>query len=253
MYQLELVKALRKAYFKTAEPEYRKQTVEAIHQALQLDKKYHELAQLEMLSLLQYKKDVEVNHYAILKLLQNIISKFGNKKIYVRDLCKYLYINKFYQQSLTTCKKAIRQDPKGVGNYIYYALSMEDSVKMEEQLKRVANKFPKSALAQMQTGKMLLKQKSYSFAVIYYRRAVRLTPKSAPARAGLAQSLFEIGQFKKAYSHFIKACILNKSEYLWVFKQAKSVLNQQNRFSLAEFFEKGINQCFHESALSLIE
>ena len=253
LYHLELIRAFRKAYFKTAEPDYRKKTVESIHQVLRLDKKYHEPAQLEMLSLLQYKKDIEANHYAILKLLQSIISEFGNKKIYVRNLCKYLYINKFYQQSLTTCKKAIKQDPDGVDNYVYYALSIEDSTKMEQQLKWVAKKFPQSALAQLQAGEVFLKQKSYPSAVIYYRRAVRLAPNSAPARAGLAQSLFGIGQFKKSYTHFVKACVLNKSEYLWVFKQAKSMLNQQNRFSVAEFFEKGINQCFHKNTLSTIE
>ena len=94
-------------------------------------------------------------------------------------------------------------------------------------------------MAQLQAGEVFLKQKSYSSAAIYYRKAVQLAPNSAPARVGLAQSLFGMGQFKKAYLHFMKACILNKSEYLWVFKQAKSMLNQQNRFSVAEFFEKG--------------
>ena len=248
VYWLELVRAFRQLYFKTADPTYHEQTVETIHHTLKLAKKYHEPAQQEMLKLLKFSKDEEKNYYAILNLMQDMVNKFGYKKLYIKELCKYLYLNKFYDRSRTVCKKAIKKNPKSASNYVYYALSMKDNMQIEKHLKLAAKKFPRSIFAQVQAGDIFLEQKTYPLARGYYQKALRLDSKSAAAQAGLAQSLFGMGQFRQAYPHFIKACLLNKSEYLWIFKQAKSILNQKNHFSLAESFQKGINRCFHQAA-----
>ncbi len=248
-YWLKLIKALRLWYFKTHELNYKKETVDAIRQVkeLKLNRKYQELAQLEMLSLLQNQKDIKLNHYAILELYNQLVRNFGKKKMYIRGVCEYLYINQFYQKSLSNCKKAIQNDPRGVSNYVYYALSLKDPLKKETNLKQVADRFSKSFLAQLKAGDVFFGQKNYKKALFYYSRAVRLNSQSVEAQVGLAQSLFSDGQFKKSYSHFLKACLLDRQEALWIFKKAKSLLNQKNKFVLAEFFEKGMTKCSNQN------
>ena len=243
-YALELAKGLRKLYFKTALFEYRTEAIKIIDQVLTMNKKYHERAYLEMLELLKYKEDSEETGYTILKLLQTLIREYGIKRTYIKDICKYFYINKFYGQSLSGCKKAMRYDPKEPSNYVYYALSMKEPKDQEKHLKKSAKKFPKSALIQTKTGQFFTKQKDYESALPYFKQAVDIKKNSAEARLGLAQSLFHTGKEKQSYKHFLKACLLDKQKMLWFFKQAKSILNQKNKFKLGTTFQRGITRCF---------
>ena len=242
-YLLELSKGLRKLYFKTGLLKYREEAVQTIHQVYALKKKYHERARLEMLELLKFSEDLEDNKYAILKLLQDLIREFGIKKSYVRDICKYLYINKFYRQSLSSCKKAIKYYPTEPENHIYYGLSLEDEAKKEKHLKYTVRRFPKSLFVQLKMGQFFIEQKDYLLALPHFKKAVQWEPDSAPAQLGLAQALFHTGQEKQSYKVFLQACMLDKPKMLWFFKQAKSILNQKGQFDLASVFDKGITQC----------
>ena len=245
LYWLELAKGFRKLYFKTGLFKHREESVKAIQQVYGLkNKKYQEKAHLEMLELLKWTEDLEENKYAILKLLQSLIREFGIKKKYVRDICKYLYINKFYGQSLAGCSKAIKYYPKEPENYIYYALSLEDEAKKEKFLKQTAKRFLKSFFVQLKMGQHFIEQKEYQSALPYFEKVARWKPSSAPAQLGLAQALFHTGQEQQSYKWFFKACMLDKPKMLWAFKQAKSILNQKSQFNLASTFDKGITQCF---------
>lgn len=243
-YLIELAKGLRKLYFKTGLFKYREESINIINQVLTLNKKYHEKAQLEMLELLKFKEDSEETNYAILKLLQKMIREFGVKRSYVKDICKYFYINKFYAQSLSGCKKAMKYDPKQPSNYVYYALSMEDPENIETNLKKAVKKFPNSIFVLIKTGQFFIEQKDYKSALPLFKKIIRQQSNSVEGQLGMAQSLFHTGKEKKSYKHFLKACMLNKPKMLWAFKQAKSILNQKSKFTLASSFEKGISKCF---------
>lgn len=243
-YLIELAKGFRSRYFETGLFKHREEAVTVINEVYKLDKKYHEQAHLEMLKLLQYKEDSEETNYAILKLLQTLIREFGMKRTYIKEICKYFHANKFYSQSRSGCKKAMRYDPKEPSNYIYYALSLEKPEDIEKNLKKAVKKFPKSAFVQMKIGSYYVEQKDYPSALPYFEKAFQLDSDSAEIHLGLAQSLFHTRKEKKSYKHFLKACMLNKSQMLWAFKQAKSILNQKSKFSLAASFEKGITKCF---------
>lgn len=243
-YLLELAKGLRNLYFKTGLFQHREEAITIINKVLTLPKKYHEKAQMEMLTLLRYKEDSEETNYAILKLLQKMIREFGVKRHYIKDICKYFYINKFYKQSLSGCKKAMKYDPKEPSNYIYHALSMEKSEDIEKHLKNTVEKFPQSVFAQMKAGQFFIEQKDYKSALPYFKKILSKQPNSAEGQLGLAQSLLHSGKEKESYKHFFKACMLNKPKMLWPFKQAKSILNQKSKFKLASYFEKGITHCF---------
>ena len=250
LYLLELSKGLRNLYFKTGLFEHREEAIKIINQVYDLkDKKYREQAHLEMLALLKWEEDSDETKYAILKLLQNLIREFGIKKNYVRDICQYLYINKFYGQSLASCRKAIKYYPKEPKNHIYYALSLKDPAEKEKYLKKTAKQFVKSTFVQVTMGQFLIEQKDYALALPYFKRATRLEPDLAPAQLGLAQALFHTGKEKQSYKLFLKACMLDKPKMLWAFKQAKSILNQKSRFALASVFDKGITKCFLQAKL----
>ena len=243
-YLIELAKGFRSRYFQTGLFKHREEAVTIINEVYKLEKKFHEQAHLEMLKLLQYKEDSEETNYAILKLLQKLIREFGIKRAYIKEICKYFHANKFYSQSRSGCKKAMRYDPKEPSNYIYYALSLEKPEDIEKNLKKAVKKFPKSAFAQMKIGFYFAEQKDYPSALPYFEEAVQLDSNSAEIHLGLAQSLFHTRKEKKSYKHFLKACMLNKSQMLWAFKQAKSILNQNSKFTLSASFEKGITKCF---------
>ena len=246
-YQIQLLRALRLRYFKTKNLDHKKEVVQAVHHVLERYKKHREPAQLEMLALLQYKEGGLYNAYDVLDLFQTMVRDFGPKKMYIRGVCKYLYLNQFYQQSLKACKKASRLDPKSAGNYVYYALSLKDEEQKEKQVQKSADQFPRSFLAQSSAGETFLQQKSYKQAHFYWARAVQLRPDAAKAHLGLAQALFEMGRFRDSRPHFFKACVLDKAQVLWAFKQAKSKLNQKNKFALADDFSKSITKCFHQA------
>ena len=243
-YLIELARGFRNRYFKTGLFHHREEAVSTINQVYKLNKKYHEQAHLEMLKLLQYKEDSEETNYAILKLLQKLIREFGVKRAYVKEICKYFYINKFFSQSRSGCKKAIKYDPKEPSNHIYYALSLENQENTEKHIKRAAKQFPESSFVQMKTGFYFMEQNDYKSALPHLEKAVQLEPHSARNQVGLAQSLFHTRKEKKSYKHFLKACMLNKPQMLWAFKQAKSILNQKSKFTLAAAFERGITKCF---------
>ena len=243
-YLIELAKGLRKLYFKTGLFKHREEAITHINETLTLQKKYHENAHLEMLKLLKYKEDSDETNYAILKLLQTLIREFGVKRSYVKDICKYFYINKFYSQSLSGCKKAMKYDPKEPSNYIYHALSMEETEDIEKHLNQAVQKFPKVLFVRIRTGQFFIEQKEYKSALPHFNKALKIQSNSAEGQIGLAQSLFHNGKEKESYKHFFKACMLDKPQMLWAFKQAKSILNQKSKFKLASTFEQGITKCF---------
>jgi predicted Zn-dependent protease len=121
---------------------------------------------------------------------------------------------------------------------------MEETEDMEKHLKKAAKKFPNSPFVLTQVGQFLITQKEYKEALPYFKKITRQQPNSAEGRLGLAQSFFHTGKQKESYKHFLKACMLNKSQMLWAFKQAKSILNQKSKFKLASTFERGITKCF---------
>ena len=242
---MDLARAFSNLYFKTGDFAHRESVVDLLNQVLeQRNKTYSEMAQLEMLKLLKFKADGTDNNYAILQLVKKLINDFGEKPHYISDLCKYLHLNKFHKQSVSACRKAINKSPDAPHNYVYYAWSFEDNKKTESHLKSAGKKFPESYFVQVQTGEFYLKQEDYIVALPYYTQAVSISTNAFEAQVGVARCFFNTEKEEESYSYFLRACKLNKSETLWSFKQAKSILNQRSKFKLAAQFEKGITECF---------
>lgn len=242
---MELARAFSSVYFKTGDFAHREDSVALLNRVLdRKNKKYSESAQLEMLKLLKFKSDGTDNNYAILQLIKKLIDDFGEKPHYISDLCKYLHLNQFHKQSISACRKAVNKNPSAPHNYVYYAWSFKDNKKKENHLIAASKKFPESYFVQLQIGEFYLKQEDYGQALPYYEKVVSISPDSSEAQVGLARSLFHTDREVKSYKYFLKSCKLNKTDTLWRFKQAKSILNQRSKFKLAAQFEKGITKCF---------
>ena len=246
-YLLELAKAFKNLYFKTLLITHKEEAIKTIQTIYTLKKKYHEKADIQMLDLL--KKDEKENKYSILKLLQKMIREYGPKSQYTKELCKYFYINEYYNKSQQGCKRAMEFFPKEPNNYIYYALSMEKPKDIEKHLLSASKKFPRSYLAQIKTGQFFIEQKEYKKALPYFKKLIKLYPKSAEAQLGRAQTLFFTRKEIKAYKHYFKACMLDKKDMIWPFRQAKSILNQKSKFKLASRYDRAITKCFLKAKL----
>ena len=244
---MKLAKILRQTYFQTKKIDYQEEFIDITNKILTMDKKYHESTYLEKLKFISSEKETEANKHSALKLIQKLIREFGDKAAYIKLLCKYLYTNQFYLQSLSTCKKAMKRYPNEVSYYIYYALSLKKDNQKKAHLTAAIRKFPNSNLAKLKMGMVLLDQKEYKSAIPYLKKVVEKQPESAETQLGLAQALFHSSQEKASYDHFLHACMLNKSKMLWSFKQARSILHQKNKLKMADFFENGITQCFHKA------
>ena len=242
---IDLAKAFGSVYFNTGDFTHRQDSLDLLNQALEKNhKKYNESIQIEMLKLLKFKADGADNNYEILQLVKKLIRDFGEKPHYVSDLCQYLLLNKFHKQGISACRKAIQKNPKAPNNYVYYAWSFEENKKVENHLKAAGKKFPDSYFVQLKIGQFYLEQEDYDKAGSYYKKAAVLNPNSAAAQVGLARVLFNTKKEQESYKYFLQACLLNKTDTLWSFQQAKSILNQRSKFKLASKFEKGITKCF---------
>ena len=246
-YVLAKAKASISYYFETGDPEFREQAYRLIEEVLTLNKKHHEAAHLQTLRLLKFKDDEENNYYAILEHLKTMARLYGLKKAYIKEVCKYNYLNNFYKESKNVCKRAIKHFPKEPGNYVYYTLSLKDPLVIKPKLKKIAKRFSKSVFVQSQVGEYFLKLGDYENSLKYYMNAARANPGSAPVQIGLAQSLFYTGNEGSSYKAYYRACVLDKGKMIWAFKEAKSRLNQKNKFRLASRFENGITQCMHNT------
>lgn len=246
-YLLKLVTGFRNLYFKTGLFTDRAKAMNTLKQVYSRFKKHREKAHLEMITLLKYKEDSKETNYEILKLIQTVIKDFGAKKIYVNDLCRYLYINNFYKQSRSFCKTLIKKYPKEAPNYIYYALSMNKQNNIEKYLKKAGEKFPKNDFVQIHTGQFYLNKEEYTTALPYYKNVLIVNPLSSKGQIGMAKILFNTKKQKQSYKHFLKSCLLNKPLMLWEFQKAKAILNQKNKSALANMFSRGITQCMFYS------
>ncbi len=240
-----LIQNLRRAYFKTFQAEYQEEALATINTLLEQEGKHNkEALYMEMFKLLSHKSEMEKNKSVLLELIQKMVRIFGEKKPYKKYLCKYFHLNEYHRESLKVCGEFIKSYPQEASGYVYYALSLRNQKEVEEKLKIAAKKFPRSVLAQLKAGDFFATKEDFKSALPYFQTAVQIRPNWIDIQSRLAQALFYSGKIKESYTHFLKACLMDKSRMLWPFKQAKSILNQRSQFKTAEFFETGINQCF---------
>ena len=75
------------------------------------------------------------------------------------------------------------------------------------------------------------------------KKALKFNPQFIPALLGLAELLFQQGQYESALSYYSQACQLNYLKTNKSFRKAKSKLSQKSLFKEANNYQSGINAC----------
>ncbi len=108
-------------------------------------------------------------------------------------------------EAIHTLQTAIHQDPLRESSYATLTTILIDANRLPAALAvatRMAEAFPKSALAFLTEAQVQLRMNQYTDAVQAYRRAIELEPSSLDAQAGLASAQWGAGMRTEAQSSF---------------------------------------------------
>lgn len=153
------------------------------------------------------------NTYELRLLYQDMIERFGEKYEFVSKLCELTTKDAHYELAIKYCALGTRLNPKEPNNLVYWGIALKDTLKLveaEKSLRRAADSFSKSDLAQETLAHLLEEKKNYPDAFKYYLRAVSANPKSLSSQLGLAKNAFEIQKLEESLKAFGEACKLDR-------------------------------------------
>lgn len=185
------------------------------------------------------------NKYEMRLLYEDLIENTGESVEAVSRLCELTANDRLYDQAFRYCQRGIVMDAKIPENYIYLGVSYRDtgaSEKADKTLKKAAEDFPKSELAQFFYAKHLEDQKNFIGSYNFYKRAQEASKDSAGAWLGIANSGFEIQKYPESLEAFTKACKLDRKT-LPAFRRATNSLRTMKVQDWLKKFEVGLDSC----------
>lgn len=185
------------------------------------------------------------NSYESRMLLQSMTKKFGNNPRYLSLLCKYYYLDGYFDSAVSTCREAVRSKLSFADNYVYLALAQIDSgddTKGAEQLVAAAGSFKKSALAQQRLAEYYLKKENIPSAYKYAKISYKLSPKDLHVLLTYAQASFESEKYDESLEAFTTACKMSRKA-MEPFQIAAGKIKQKNNFEYTQKFSQAAHQC----------
>ena len=180
-------------------------------------------------------------------LLNDMIRTFGEKKELMNEQCALFIEDGFLAEARSTCKKAVKKDPRHPDNHVHLAQTylLQNQKKSAEKIYiTAARQFPKSEYVQWATGEYYYQEENYPIAVRYLKAAVKADKKKARSQLGLAVSYFEMGSHKEAAPHYLAACKLDDSRVaLRAFQTAAAKL-RQGRNPDSPLYERTLSKCY---------
>lgn len=218
-----------------------KEAREKFEAALEINKKF-EPAYLGLIEL--YENRDKPNYYELRILFQDMIQNIGSRHQYLVKLCEINTLDGTFEAAIKDCKAAIAKKSKLPDAYVYLGLSYRatgDEQKGLNTLKKAANEFSNSELAQYTYAKILEEKKNYIEALEYFKAGTDVDEKSARSWLGLANSSFELRKYDVAIDAFRKACKFERRNAAAFRKAASTLRNQRN----AEWAEKYVSASEH--------
>jgi tetratricopeptide (TPR) repeat protein len=211
-----------------------------LRKAFKLNPKYKPIYDVLLNTLLRQKVHNEAR-----ELLIESVGRFGERPETFRELCRLDSLDGFLDSALKNCRQAIQAAPNYPDNYVYLVQTLYDEKedqKAEKDIVGAARKFPSSEFVQWAAGVLFFKKKNYPVAARYFEAAVKADPTAKRSQFGLAQSLFESGDEKGSYDHFVKACDSDPVA-VEVFLAAGGRLKQKGNSALGEKFVHSAYNC----------
>ena len=152
--------------------------------------------------------------YEARELLNEMISKFGEKPKYLAGLCYREAQDGFLVQARESCQKAIDKDPKDEKSrlaMVQVLLDQKEEVEALKLLDNTALRFTSNADVQFYAGQVYLKKNDYVVAKRYFQKAVALAPNKAMIHLLLGKVQIKLKEDQEALNHLIKACRLDSN------------------------------------------
>jgi tetratricopeptide (TPR) repeat protein len=195
------------------------------------------------------------NKYELRLLYQDLVEKIGPKSDYLTKLCELTTTDGLYDLAEKYCQQGIDTNSKEPNNYVYLGIARKETGKVKEAemiLKKVADDFSQSALAQNTYAHSQEEKKNFIGAYAYYKKAIAADAKSVPGYVGLAQSSLEIQKYQESLDAFVTACRLDKST-IPTFRRATNTLRTMKIDEWLKKFEKQSDDCGLSSSSSQIQ
>jgi tetratricopeptide (TPR) repeat protein len=214
--------------------------IQQFRRALHLSPKYKPAFNILLTTLLQQKAHNEAR-----EVISEGINKFGDRPELYSELCRLDSNDGYLAQAVKSCRMAIKIAPDYPDNYVYMVQALYDQKEeqqAESDMVSAARKFGHSEFVQWAAGMIFLKKKNYAVSQRYFATALSADPKSGRSQFGLAQSLFESGDEKGSYEHFMKACAADPST-VDTFLAAGGRLKQKGNYQLGDKFVTSATSC----------
>ena len=234
-----LAEVYKKLYLKEKKERYQTEAIRYFNKAIRKSKKQKNEKYYRALLPLVKKS----NKFAYLELVQEMFKSF-KKPEYYTELCEAYYLNFLLNQSRLSCRKAIKKNPKDPRGEYYSLLSRKKTDKHATKMKimELVKKFSHSYFMQFAAGQYFTPIDKNT-AIVYLKRAVKLSPKSAKTHKSLAWLLFDTNKEDESYEYFHQACLLNRDAFFKDFNIAKSRIQYRRNPILGLKFKKGIATC----------
>lgn len=219
------------------------QAIQQFRRTLKLAPKYKPAYNILLTTLLATKMHNEAR-----EVISEGINKWGERPELFSELCRLDSNDGFLDQAVKNCRKAMKLAPNYPDNYVFLvqALSYEnEDQQAENDIVSAARHFPKSEFVQWAAGTIFLKKKNYAVSGRYFSAALAADSHSGRAQFGLAQSLFESGDEKGSFEHFMKACAADPTT-VETFLEAGGRLKQKGNYQLGEKFVNSANTCHRD-------
>jgi len=185
------------------------------------------------------------NKYELRLLYEDMIDNLGESIEAITKLCELTTLDRLYDLAAKYCQRGIALSPQTPENFIYYGITSKETghpEKADENLKKAAEEFPKSELAQLSYAKHLDEKKNFIGSYSYYKKAVIAKADSIPGLVGLGTSSFEIQKYAESLEAFSKACKLDRKT-LPSFRRVTNSLRTMKIQDWLKKFETGVEAC----------
>lgn len=212
-----------------------------------IDKNSRFLAAYRMLIRIYEKQS---NKYELRLIYQDLLTNDGEKNEYLLKLCELTTLDSFYDLARKYCNRSLQLDKGNPIPYVYLGLMYRDTGEMNKadaSLKKAADDFPDSFLAQITLAQQLESKKDFVTAYSYYKAAYELDKNDSRAMIGYGNTAFELQKFDEVISVFSKHCkssVTLQRLLMPHFRKAANTLRIQNKSqAVLRKFEKEIDRC----------
>ncbi len=180
-----------------------------------------------------------------LQLLQDMVEIFGDKGTFLNDICLLNAHEAFFEKGVEACQNAISNDPDDPTNHVFLGLLIRErdgNDVAEKIIKKTAQQFINSELAQYVMGELSWERKNFPVAYKFFRGAAQNKPSSARSQLGLGKAAFDLQKYDEALNAFVRACTLNRN-MVADFRRSSATLRQKGESALSAKYDAGLLKC----------